>query len=134
VISPTLSKSTPTIAAIILIPIIYVDLKKLSQRANKLLDRLEKFLPYEQPEPDWQAAYAFRWRKYNNTYHAGGYIQAIHHPHPITLNAGSINALKILLISNGIIRARILRLISGKYLVSCTSPRELISVGRYLFL
>ncbi|MEK7779678.1 MAG: ATP-binding protein [Pseudomonadota bacterium] len=63
------------------------DLKKLSQRANRLLDRLEKFLPFEQPEPDWQAAHAFRWRKYNSTYHAGGYIQAIHHPHPITLSA-----------------------------------------------
>lgn len=63
------------------------DLKKLSQRTNKLIDRLEKFLPCEQPEPDWQAAYAFRWRKYSNAYHTGGYIQAIHHPHPITLDA-----------------------------------------------
>ncbi|HQU97890.1 MAG TPA: ATP-binding protein [Nitrosomonas sp.] len=63
------------------------DLKKLSQRANKLLDRLEKFLPTEQPEPDWQSFHAFRWRRQSSVYSMGGYIQAIHHPHPITLEA-----------------------------------------------
>lgn len=63
------------------------DLKKLSKRANKLLDRLEKFLPTEHPEPDWQSARAFRWRRHSNVHSTGGYIQAIGHPHPITLEA-----------------------------------------------
>lgn len=63
------------------------DLKKLSKRVHQLLDCLEKFLPTEQSEPDWQSTHAFRWRRHSNAYSTGGYIQAIGHPHPITLEA-----------------------------------------------
>lgn len=59
------------------------NLNKLYKRANKLLDRLEQLLPVIQPEPDWQAAVAFRWRKQGN----GGFIQPVIHPHRITLDA-----------------------------------------------
>lgn len=59
------------------------NLNKLYKRTNKLLDRLEQLLPVIQPEPDWQAAVAFRWRKQGN----GGFIQPVIHPHRITLDA-----------------------------------------------
>ncbi len=58
-------------------------LDKLYNRADKLLERLEKFLPPEQVEPDWQTAIAFRWRRQRDA----GYIQSIVHPHRITLDA-----------------------------------------------
>lgn len=56
---------------------------KLYKRANKLLDRLEHFLPVNHPQPDWQAAVAFRWRRQGNS----GFIQPVTHPHQITLDA-----------------------------------------------
>ena len=59
------------------------DLDKLCERADRLLDHLEKFLPLAQPDPDWQTAIAFRWRKQGNV----GFIQPITHPHQITLDA-----------------------------------------------
>ncbi|MDP3280826.1 MAG: DUF815 domain-containing protein, partial [Nitrosomonas sp.] len=59
------------------------DLDKLCERADRLLDHLEKFLPPAQPEPDWQTAIAFRWRRQGNV----GYIQSITHPHRIALDA-----------------------------------------------
>ena len=59
------------------------DLNKLCERADRLLDRLEKFLPPAPPDPDWQTALAFRWFKQGNA----GYIQSITHPHRITLDA-----------------------------------------------
>ncbi len=59
------------------------DLEKLCERADRLLDRLESFLPVNQPEPDWEAAKAFRWRRQYNH----GYIQPIVQPHRITLEA-----------------------------------------------
>lgn len=58
-------------------------LDKLYNRADKLLGRLEKFLPPEQIEADWQTAIAFRWRRQGDA----GYIQSIAHPHRITLDA-----------------------------------------------
>lgn len=42
-------------------------------RAERLLDRLERCLPPASPEPDWQAASAFRWR----TERGAGYLEAI---------------------------------------------------------
>ena len=56
---------------------------KFYKRANKLLDRLEQFLPAIHPEPDWQASAAFRWRRQGNS----GAIQPVVHPHRITLEA-----------------------------------------------
>ena len=57
------------------------ELDKLCNKADKLLDRLERFLPPKQPDPDWQNAVAFRWRRQGNQ----GYIQSVTHPHRITL-------------------------------------------------
>lgn len=59
------------------------DWDKLYKRANKLLDRLEHCLPVSHPQPDWQAAVAFRWRRQGNS----GFIQPVTHPHQITLDA-----------------------------------------------
>ncbi|PXW87596.1 hypothetical protein C8R34_11012 [Nitrosomonas sp. Nm84] len=59
------------------------DFDKLYERADKLLHLMEKFLPPALPDPNWQSAIAFRWRKQGNA----GYIQSIAHPHRITLDA-----------------------------------------------
>ena len=59
------------------------DWDKFYQRGDKLLDHLEKLLPSAQPEPDWQAAIAFRWRRQGNS----GFIQPVTQPHRITLDA-----------------------------------------------
>lgn len=59
------------------------DWNKFYQRADRLLDHLEKLLPCAQPEPDWQAAIAFRWRRQGQS----GYIQPVTQPHRITLDA-----------------------------------------------
>ena len=59
------------------------DWNKFYQRADRLLDHLEKLLPSAQPEPDWQAAIAFRWRRQGNS----SYIQPVTQPHRITLDA-----------------------------------------------
>ncbi|UJP04538.1 MAG: ATP-binding protein [Nitrosomonas sp.] len=56
---------------------------KLFERVNRLLDRLEQFLPVSCSEPDWRASAAFRWRKRGNT----GLIEAVVHPHRIGLAA-----------------------------------------------
>ncbi|PTN11920.1 ATP-binding protein [Nitrosomonas aestuarii] len=58
-------------------------LEKLCDRADRLLDRLENFLPAEQPEPDWQTGVAFHWRRQGNT----SFFQPILHPHQINLDA-----------------------------------------------
>lgn len=58
-------------------------LEKLCDRADRLLGRLENFLPAEQPEPDWQTGVAFHWRRQGNT----GFFQPILHPHQINLDA-----------------------------------------------
>ncbi len=59
------------------------DLDKFYARADRLLDQLEKLVPSAQPDPDWQSAIAFRWRRQGN----GGFIQAVTHPHRITFGA-----------------------------------------------
>jgi uncharacterized protein len=59
------------------------ELNMLCDRADKLLERLERFLPPEQPDPDWQNTLAFRWRRQGNV----GVIQSITHPHHIELDA-----------------------------------------------
>ena len=43
------------------------DLNQFLSRAERLLERLERFLPAEAAAPDWSAAIAFRWRNRNNT-------------------------------------------------------------------
>ena len=51
-------------------------------RAEKLLERIEPLLPPASPEPDWNAAIAFRWRKHGRI----GYFQEISHPAAIRLD------------------------------------------------
>ncbi len=58
------------------------DLTKLLTRAEALLEKIERIVPHVPAEPNWKTAIAFRWRKRNNV----GYLQAVAHPHRITLN------------------------------------------------
>ena len=51
-------------------------------RAEKLLERIEPLLPPASPEPDWNAAIAFRWRKHGRI----GYFQEIPRPAAIQLD------------------------------------------------
>ncbi|MDQ3186942.1 MAG: ATP-binding protein [Pseudomonadota bacterium] len=55
----------------------------LYTRAETLLYRLEGLLANDPPEPDWEAAVAFRWRRRGRE----GFIQPVIHPHRITLDA-----------------------------------------------
>ena len=57
------------------------DLNQFLARAERLLERLEHFLPASPAAPDWTASTAFRWRRRGN---AAG-LQAIPHPHSIRL-------------------------------------------------
>ena len=59
------------------------DFDKLYERADRLLNYLEKLIPSARPDPDWQTDIAFRWRRQGNS----GYIEAVTHPHCITLDA-----------------------------------------------
>ncbi|MXS79812.1 MULTISPECIES: ATP-binding protein [Nitrosomonas] len=52
------------------------------QRLDQLLTRIEDILPTRIQHADLDAHIAFRWRKHDNT----GFLQAISHPHTITLN------------------------------------------------
>jgi predicted AAA+ superfamily ATPase len=57
------------------------DLTDILQRAQALLERVERLLPPELPEPDFAGTVAFRWR----TRGGRGYLQAVAHPHVIRL-------------------------------------------------
>jgi predicted AAA+ superfamily ATPase len=54
-------------------------LKALAGRLDALSRQLERLLPPAQPDLDWKAGRAFRWRKNAR----GGYLEAIKHPHTI---------------------------------------------------
>lgn len=54
-------------------------------RAEQLLERIEPLLPPQSPEPDWDSAIAFRWRKHGRF----GYLQAI--PRPSTIRLGDLH-------------------------------------------
>jgi uncharacterized protein len=56
-------------------------LDQLIARADALLQRVERLLPPEVPEPDFTAHIAFRWR----TRGERGFLQPIAHPHGIKL-------------------------------------------------
>ncbi|KAB2969053.1 ATP-binding protein [Zoogloea sp.] len=58
------------------------DLNQFLSRAERLLERLEQFLPPALTEPDWNASVAFRWRR--NGKAAG--LQPIPRPHQIRLS------------------------------------------------
>ncbi len=55
---------------------------KLISRAERLMQRLEALLPAAQPDTDWTAGVAFRWRSHG----ASGHLQPVLHPHRIGLN------------------------------------------------
>src|SRR5687768_18507253 len=59
------------------------DWDKLYDRTETLLSRMEGLLAVGQPEPDWNAAMAFRWRKSGGT----GFIQPVTHAHHIAFDA-----------------------------------------------
>lgn len=56
---------------------------KLYSRTEILLSRLEGLLSTDQPDPDWNTAIAFRWRKSSRA----NIIQPVTHPHRVTLDA-----------------------------------------------
>jgi len=55
------------------------DWKRLADRLEGFLARLERLLPAAPGEPDWKAGTAYRWRKGAR----GGYLEAVRHPHAI---------------------------------------------------
>src|SRR5262245_39494096 len=57
------------------------ELARFLQRAEALLDRVERLLPLDVRAPDFAVQRAFRWRRRN----ARGYFQGIAHPHGIRL-------------------------------------------------
>ena len=54
-------------------------LERFLDRAEQVLDRLEPLLPPSTPEPDWEAATAFRWRRRAG----GGWLEPVLHPHAV---------------------------------------------------
>lgn len=57
------------------------DLAQLIARAERVLDRLEHFLPGPPEAPDWEAAVAFRWRRR----HGRASLHPVSHPHQVRL-------------------------------------------------
>jgi uncharacterized protein len=58
------------------------DLKRVVQRAESLLARVEALFPPVEPDPDWKKVTAARWRKRGGR----GYLQAVPHPQAIALS------------------------------------------------
>ena len=59
------------------------DWNNLCARAEDLLTRIEGLMHPVQPDPGWNTALAFRWRKNGNK----GFIEPVAHPHHITFDA-----------------------------------------------
>ena len=55
------------------------DWKRIADRLDAFLARVERLLPPAPGEPDWKAGAAYRWRKNAR----GGYLEAVRHPHAI---------------------------------------------------
>jgi len=55
------------------------DWKRIAERLDAFLARVERLLPASPGEPDWKAGAAYRWRKNAR----GGYLEAVRHPHAI---------------------------------------------------
>jgi predicted AAA+ superfamily ATPase len=53
------------------------------ERVERVLERVEQMFPPAQPETDWSASIAFRWRRRPNA--ATGVLEAVRHVHRITL-------------------------------------------------
>ena len=66
-------------------------LEEFLQRAESVLARVEALLPPALPAPDWNAAFAFRWRKRSGGFgggfgHGAGWLQPVAHASKITLD------------------------------------------------
>jgi predicted AAA+ superfamily ATPase len=57
-------------------------LDRLIDRLDGLVDRIERLVPAPAPQPDWDAAIAFRWRKRDGR----GRLAPVAHPHQIRLS------------------------------------------------
>jgi predicted AAA+ superfamily ATPase len=55
------------------------DVKRIADRLDELLKRVEGLLPEVREAPDFKVSTAFRWRKQAR----GGYLEAVRHPHSI---------------------------------------------------
>ena len=55
------------------------DWKRIADRLEAFLARVERLLPAAAGEPDWKAGSAYRWRKNAR----GGFLEAVRHPHAI---------------------------------------------------
>ena len=57
------------------------ELTKFLQRAQALIERVERLLPPDVSAPDFAQFMAFRWRRHNGR----GFFQPVQHPHRIRL-------------------------------------------------
>lgn len=57
------------------------ELARFLERADRLLDRLERILPAPVQAPDWSSATAFRWRRQ----HGRAGLQAVSRPHQVRM-------------------------------------------------
>ncbi len=53
-------------------------------RLNRLLERLDEWMPKSLTENDWKSAVAFRWRRKDTLLGKLGYLQAVHHTSKIS--------------------------------------------------
>ncbi len=53
-------------------------------RLNRLLERLDEWMPKSLTESDWKSAVAFRWRRKDTLLGKLGYLQAVHHTSKIS--------------------------------------------------
>jgi len=61
-------------------------LEQFFARAEQVLARVEALLPPAVPAPDWNAAFAFRWRKRAGLAGSAGWLQPVAHASTIALN------------------------------------------------
>ncbi|HXZ49016.1 MAG TPA: ATP-binding protein [Usitatibacter sp.] len=55
------------------------ELKRIADRLEGLLERIDRLMPPGAGGPDWKASTAFRWRKHAR----GGWLEVVRHPHTI---------------------------------------------------
>jgi predicted AAA+ superfamily ATPase len=60
-------------------------LTRLAERAETLLARIESLLP-QTPEPDWDSAVAFRWRRRHSALGAQSWLAPVRHRGTISLD------------------------------------------------
>ena len=55
----------------------------MSDKLDRLLARLDEWMPQSLTEDDWKTAVAFRWRRKDTLFGKFGYLQAVKHVSPI---------------------------------------------------